>query len=172
MHFARLLRRAGLSVGPAESIAATQALTLVDVGERQEMRAALRAVMVHRHEDLDLFDHAFDLFWRLPEHAVAGPQGKLIPSAAPPPGARRLAEALSSPSDSSQPNADPEESFDAAETASARELLQKMDFEAMSAAQIARAKAEIKTLRLPLDERRTRRWRPRSRYLWSITVRC
>jgi hypothetical protein len=34
MHFARLLRRAGLPVGPAETIAAQNALTQIDLGSR------------------------------------------------------------------------------------------------------------------------------------------
>jgi uncharacterized protein with von Willebrand factor type A (vWA) domain len=45
-------------------------------------------------------------------------------------------------------------------TVSEREQLQTMDFEAMSAAQIAQAKAEIRRLVLPLDLRPTRRLRP------------
>ena len=44
-------------------------------------------------------------------------------------------------------------------TASARERLQTLDFEAMSAAEIAAAKSDIKRLVLPLDRRRTRRRR-------------
>ncbi len=43
---------------------------------------------------------------------------------------------------------------------SERERLQTMDFEAMSAAEIGQAKAEIRRLTLPLDLRRTRRLRP------------
>ena len=38
MHFARLLRRAGLPVGPAEVIAAGQALELVELGDRRQVR--------------------------------------------------------------------------------------------------------------------------------------
>ena len=44
-------------------------------------------------------------------------------------------------------------------TVSDRERLQTMDFEAMSAEEIAAAKREIRRLVLPLDERRTRRYR-------------
>jgi uncharacterized protein with von Willebrand factor type A (vWA) domain len=44
-------------------------------------------------------------------------------------------------------------------TVSDRERLQTMDFEAMSAAEVAAAKREIRRLVLPLDERRTRRFR-------------
>ena len=39
MHFARLLRRAGLPVGPAETIAAQQALTQIDLGVAAPRRA-------------------------------------------------------------------------------------------------------------------------------------
>ena len=62
------------------------------------------------------------------------------------------------PRDEDQP---PE--FDAVMTVSEREQLQTMDFEQMTADQIANAKAEIRRLRLPLDLRRTRRLRPDSR---------
>jgi len=34
MHFARLLRRTGLPVGPAETVAAAQALGHIDIGNR------------------------------------------------------------------------------------------------------------------------------------------
>ena len=34
--FARLLRRAGLPVGPAETLAAAEALSLVDIGDRRQ----------------------------------------------------------------------------------------------------------------------------------------
>src|ERR1700736_972610 len=66
MHFARLLRRAGLPVGPAETIAAQNALTQIDLGSKAETRTALRSVMTHRHEHQEVFDQAFALFWRDP----------------------------------------------------------------------------------------------------------
>ena len=37
MHFARLLRRAGLPVGPGETIAAQRALSMIDIGNRTEV---------------------------------------------------------------------------------------------------------------------------------------
>src|ERR1700693_6418687 len=91
MHFARMLRRAGLPVGPAETLAGQQALTLVDLGSRTEARTALRTAMIHRHEHREVFDQAFNLFWRDPtaaEQAVAMalPEGqkKPKPERAPP----------------------------------------------------------------------------------------
>ena len=74
MHFARMLRRAGLPVGPAETLAGQQALSLIDLGDRTEAHTALRSAMIHRHEHQDVFDQAFNLFWRDPtaaEQAVA-----------------------------------------------------------------------------------------------------
>ena len=56
MHFGRLLRRAGVAVGPAEVVAAVRALGFVDIGQRAVVQAALRCVMVHRHEDREIFD--------------------------------------------------------------------------------------------------------------------
>jgi uncharacterized protein with von Willebrand factor type A (vWA) domain len=66
MHFARLLRRAGLPVGPSAMLAAQEAMTLVEIGDRRQVHAALRATMVRRHEHHELFDQAFLAFWRDP----------------------------------------------------------------------------------------------------------
>jgi uncharacterized protein with von Willebrand factor type A (vWA) domain len=156
MQFARLLRRAGLPAGPAETIAATTALTHVDIGERAMVQAALRAVMIHRHDHAELFDAAVALFWRNPETDLAASlDGEAPVSQKSPPGARRLAEAMAAREAASTPA----ENRDAGASFSGAEQLNRMDFEAMSAAQITRAKTEIAKLRLPLDQRRTRRWR-------------
>jgi hypothetical protein len=166
MHFARLLRRAGLPVGPAETLAAQQALTRVDIGNRTEVRTALRTTMIHRHEQQEVFDYAFNLFWRDPtiaEQAVAMAlleAQKDIKPDRPPPAARRIAEAFAPRREPEQRDSDEPPSLDVAMTVSDRERLQQMDFEAMSAAEIDEAKREIRRLTLPLDERRTRRRRP------------
>jgi uncharacterized protein len=166
MHFARLLRRAGLPVGPADMLAAQQALTLVQIGDRQQVRTALRTTMVHRHEHQDLFEQAFLMFWRDPEGsktALAMAMMEGMPEApAPeraPAGSRRLAEAMTNPRPPREKDERREE-IEAVMTVSERERLQQMDFEAMSAADIANAKAEIRRLVLPMDLRRTRRRRP------------
>ena len=166
MHFARLLRRAGLPVGPAEVIAAGQALALIELGDRRQVRSALRGLMVHRHEHIDLFDHAFDLFWRDPDagqHAAALAllEGSPPPEQPPQPGTRRIAEAMAPPRKEPPPKAeDAPPELDAVMTVSEQEQLRSMDFEQMSAEQVSRAKAEIRRLSLPLDLRRTRRLRP------------
>jgi uncharacterized protein with von Willebrand factor type A (vWA) domain len=166
MHFARMLRRAGLPLGPADLIAAAEAMACVDLGNRVQVRTALRATMVHRHEHFLLFDQAFLLFWRDPEagkHAAAMAALEGHPDPEPqraPPGSRRLAEAVQGRKPAEPRQEPPRQEIDAVLTVSDRERLQTMDFEAMSASEIGAAKAEIRRLALPLDLRRTRRRRP------------
>ncbi|MCZ8146662.1 MAG: VWA domain-containing protein, partial [Roseomonas sp.] len=165
--FARLLRRAGLPIGPAEILAGAAALECIEIGDRTQAQAALRATMVHRHEHFLLFDHAFGLFWRDPEAgrhaaAMAMMDGFKDPPK-PAPASRRLAEAMRGDRpDPPKPPEPPkeEEQLDVTFTVSDRERLQGMDFEAMSADEIAAAKEEIRKLVLPLDARPTRRFRP------------
>ena len=148
MHFARLLRRAGLPVGPADMLAAQQAVGLVNIGSRLQVHTALRTTMVHRHEHVEIFDTAFQLFWRDPEAgrfaaALGLMEGqKERPPEKAPPGSRRLAEAMHNAPQRKEREEEREE-VDAILTVSDRERLQTMDFEAMSADDIARAKQEI-----------------------------
>ena len=164
MHFARLLRRAGLPVGPAEAIAAQQAFSLIDPGNPVDARIALRTTMIHRREHQEIFDQAFALFWR--DHGAARQQAiqslldarRYKPDRAPA-GSRRLAEAFAPRGRHERPDEDRTRQ-PAALSVSDRERLQTLDFEAMSAEEIREAKSEIRRLALPLDLRRTRRLRP------------
>jgi uncharacterized protein with von Willebrand factor type A (vWA) domain len=121
--------------------------------------------MVHQHEHFLLFDHAFTRFWRDPDagkHAAAmALMDGMKEQQKAPPAARRMAEALQGdrPNPPKPPEEKPEEQVDMTFTVSERERLQQMDFEAMSAAEIAAAKQEIRKLVLPLDARPTRRFR-------------
>jgi len=166
MHFARLLRRTGLPVGPAETIAAQQALMQVDLGSRIQTRTALRAAMVHRHDQQEVFDHAFALFWRDPSAAEQAAAMALLEGQKetkqekPPPASRRVAEAFARKADKPPQPKEESPNVDMTMTVSDLERLHQMDFEAMSADEINRAKQEIKRLVLPLDLRRTRRLRP------------
>ena len=66
LHFARVLRAAGLPVGPAKVIAALEAVQAVGIEQREDFRTALEAVFIERHEQQALFDQAFELYWRNP----------------------------------------------------------------------------------------------------------
>src|SRR3546814_11343513 len=74
---------------------------------------------------------------------------------------RRLADALR-PKDAAEREADEQEEkqeIDAALTFSSKEILQSIDFEKMSAAELAAAKQAIQAMRLPIMEVPTRRFR-------------
>ncbi|MEO7057021.1 MAG: VWA domain-containing protein, partial [Caldimonas sp.] len=67
VHFARILRGAGMAVGPDRVLAALEAIEAVGLGRRDDVHAALAAVMLDRHEQQPLFDAAFAAFWRDPK---------------------------------------------------------------------------------------------------------
>ena len=163
VHFAAVLRRAGIPVGPDAVIAATQGLALLGIENRTQVQSGLRALMLNRHEHQEIFDQAFAIFWRDPTAAQHAAALAMLDSRRPEPeppkaGSRRVAEALSTPRQE-RPAEDRPPEIDATLTVSAREQLQTMDFEQMSAAQITHARSEIRRLALPLDRRATRRFR-------------
>jgi uncharacterized protein with von Willebrand factor type A (vWA) domain len=169
VHFVRVLRAAGLPVGPARSLAALEAVDAVGLANREDFRAALAAVLVSRREQLPVFEQAFDLFWRNPKllekliasllPAVFGRGGETPQPELP----ARIAQAMLPP-EGSLPRADDEEIvLDAAFTMSPREVLQRKDFETMTAEELAAVHALLRNLRLPLPELPTRRTTPASR---------
>jgi len=168
--FARTLRAAGLVIGPASIVAALQALPLIDLSLRQDVRACLRSLFVRRQEDLALFDQAFQLFFRGHDDLRAA-LSMLLPQSPFPqdrtdPIARRVAEAMPSPPSrlppKKRPTASPEDQIelDASETASSLEILRQRDFADMSAAELAEARLLLSRLRFALDALPTRRLRP------------
>lgn len=166
VHFSRILRRAGLRTGPGDSADAIVAAEAIGIGSRIEFHAALSAVFVRRHEDQPVFDEAFDLFWRTRD-LVSKMIALMSPKAAggrewdkPKPGRSRVADALAADRpEGAGKNTMPEVDVDARLTTSAREVLKRMDFAQMSAAEIAVARREIARLVMPLDQYPTRRFR-------------
>ena len=62
--FGRLLRRLGLEVHVGRLLDVVAALQHVDLGARDEVFHTCRSLLVYRHDDLPLFDRAFDAFWQ------------------------------------------------------------------------------------------------------------
>ncbi|HEX6162641.1 MAG TPA: VWA domain-containing protein [Vicinamibacterales bacterium] len=60
--FGRALRRAGLPAGTDRLILLTQALPLIDLQSREDVRAAFKAILLQRHEDIHAFDQVFDAY--------------------------------------------------------------------------------------------------------------
>lgn len=158
--FTRLLRAAGLRLGPASSIDALAAASAVDVLRREELFWALHSVLVRRPEDFDLFEQAFRLFWRKPQPFNAALADLLALTRVPPAASisRRLSEAWSRPTLASTPSERTE--LDAALTFSSDEVLRSRDFDQMSAEELARAKQIVARMIVAQRPIRTRRFAP------------
>lgn len=168
MHFARVLRGAGLPIGPGQVLEALAAVKAAGIGSREDFYWTLHAVFVNRRDQRELFDQAFHVFWRNP-HLLNRVLGLLLPrfkdeaaAESAPELAPRIADALTGDRPQQTPDSRELEEvvLDASMTYSERELLQSKDFERMSAAEIVEAKRLIKNFRLPIVEVPTRRHRP------------
>ncbi len=163
MHFARTLRAAGLPVGPGKVLDAVAAVEAVGITDRRDFYWTLHAVLVNRADQRVLFDQAFHVFWRNPELlkkmlALVLPELNIdMPQEEGAEMLRRLAEALH-PNREAQESGESELEFDAAMTFSDKEQLRAMDFEKMSLDELARAKAAIARLQLPIINVPTRRF--------------
>ena len=62
--FGRALRAAGLHIDLGAAVDYARALPLVDLGEREQVRAAGEAVFVRRRDDRPTYDAVFDRWWR------------------------------------------------------------------------------------------------------------
>lgn len=167
MHFGRVLRTAGMPVPTDRIQLALKALQVGGLESRQDFHATLMACLLDRVEHRELFDQAFFLFWRDPD--IAGrmmamllPRVQAKTEQAPVPENRRLGEALFP----HQPNAPhppppPEKiDVDATLTWNERELLQKADFDTMTADEWRAAQqllAQMAPLFEPVTTRRTER---------------
>lgn len=61
--FSRVLRGAGLDVPVDSVVLFVRALGELSLGKRNQVYWAGRATLVRRHEDIDLYDRAFAVFW-------------------------------------------------------------------------------------------------------------
>ncbi len=170
VHFARALREAGVPLGPGAVLDALDAVEAAGIGDREDFYATLHAALIKRHEHSLLFKQAFEIFWKrkgLLEKLIAmlSPQapGKRKPNRAEA-GASRVADALFKAL-RDEARAVPSLDLDARFTMSEKEVLRSKDFAQMSAAEIEDARNAIRTLILPEDHRRTRRFAPGARRL-------
>lgn len=168
VHFARVLRRAGLTVGPREVLDAIEAVEVAGLRSRIDFYWLLHATLIKRHSEHHIFDQAFHVFWRDPKLLDKMMSLMLPPAPAPDQdnaekAARRISDALFGNDTNDNTDEQPEQDLDASETFSASEVLRHKDFEQMSAAELAEARVAIARLRLPLDEARIRRTEPNPR---------
>lgn len=162
MQFARLLRRAGIAIGPGRVATALQALHEIDIGRREDVFSALHAVFVDRHTQTELFRAAFDRFWRGPAEAggsIVEKEHLSLPSESGPALPRRLDDAFG---DNRQNQPDISEN-EAGISWSGAERLRQQDFETMTASEFTEARHLIEKLRLPIPDVATRRFKPAAR---------
>ena len=153
--FGRVLRSSGLEVHHARLLDAVRATEWIGVRSRHDVRATLRALLVHRHDDFARFDAAFDLFFRVPgSHGLPMSEfdenGRANQTATE--GALPWLALEDAPS---------EEAGDAdagVGGASAMEVLRTKDFADFTEDELRRAQGLLAQLPWHLGIRRTRRW--------------
>ncbi len=156
MHFGRVLREAGLPAGPGAVLDALTAAQCGAIRSRDDFYWTLHCVFVKRREHKILFDQAFHVFWRKPKmldqvmQLLFQQTQVFTPPSKPRAGQRRLANAFfhDAPMQSKRQQPPGEIELEGEMTSSAREVLRKKDFEQMSIAEQADAKAAIARMRL------------------------
>ncbi len=165
--FARLLRRAGIPLGPGAVIDAFEAVLLAGVGTRQDFFWTLHAVLIKRHEHFPIYYEAFHRFWQrgqvervlaemLPVTRTEGVKTRVAQ--------RRVEEALGLQKRAAKPPpASQENIFDMRGTISDAEILRRKDFAQMSVSEVEEARRLISAMRIPDDAVTTRRFKASAR---------
>lgn len=153
--FGRVLRGAGVRAGTARIIGFTRALTELDAGKRDDVYWAGRVTLVSRPEEIETYDHAFELFWETGGNAKPKPRPKLRLST---PG----------PNESVMPPKKTVEKSERGEEAvtlrySPVEVLRRKDFASYTPEEFAELSRLLGELKLQGALRRTRRLAPARR---------
>ena len=164
--FARLLRRAGIPIGPGAVIDALHAVEIAGIGTRRDFYWTLHSVLIKRHEHHAVFYEAFHRFWRrdqvdrvlremLPVTRTEGVKSRVAQ--------RRVEEALGLQKRMPKPPKQQDTVFDMRGTISDAEILRRKDFAQMSASELEDARRLISALKIPDDKISTRRYAPSPR---------
>jgi uncharacterized protein len=158
--FGRMLRTIGLDVNSGRVMDAAAALAHVQIANKTDFYNTLRCLLVHRRDDITLFDQAFDLFWRKPPEGerIDLPGFEMIRKTrdtliVPPMPEQRQAQDRA---DAPEAEAD-QKLIELTQLPSASEQLRSKDFADMSAAEIEAIKRVIAAMIWQLGQRRTRR---------------
>lgn len=162
--FGRVLRNSGIDVTPRQINDLVAALTFIDIGRKTDFHATARTVLVHRREDFQVFDRAFQLYWRRHDFTYASRQDReaFDPN-------RPTVETIQSVSVMSA-NAQGTEDAGAEAlpevpvlTYSPHEILRKKDFASFTREELDQAKRFMKEMTWEVSERATRRKMPGGR---------
>ena len=165
--FVRLLRAIGMKVGPASVIDAVEAAQLIGISDKSNFFHCMSSCLIKTPQDRELFKQAFFLFWQNPKFQermrdLLIPQFKNQCEKVENTLSQRLQDALGN---SDIPNLQPETEtieIDASGTVSDIEFFQHKDFRMMTHAEMDKAIEAIKSLRLYLPKKPSRRFQPSS----------
>lgn len=167
-HFARALRRAGVPIGSGRVLDAVAAVQAAGFTRRGDFFYVLEACFVSRPDHCAVFAQTFRLFWRDPQYldhmmSLLTPMVRGVQEdRAAKPAEKRAAEGLLD-GVGPEPDAGPDDEdgveidIDASQTVSAAERLRTLDFELMSADEMAQAKRILATMTLPVKPLVSRR---------------
>jgi hypothetical protein len=176
--FGRALRSAGLSIDLGAAVDYARALSLVEMGDRETVRAAGSAIFVRRRDDRQVYDRVFDRWWRRRRRRLPGDGGPDAPPTEqvpgePEDGAGSPVDEDSLPGDigsidgvplpmsggdESADEADLDGHIAAPDAYSAAEALRHRDFDRMTASELRDAERLVDLLEPRLELRRTRRY--------------
>lgn len=160
--FGRLCKALGMDVSPDRMMEVGRALEFIELGRKQDFYHTLRALIVIRRRDLDLFEEAFKIFWRRPAdgwttldlQSLGERRLQKKTQFLPPPGAE--------PDDDENPIAKPADQnlIALVPTYSQQETLRYKDFADMTGEELHAAREVIERLPWSLGVRQTRRVQP------------
>jgi hypothetical protein len=163
IHFARLLRRMGLTVSAGEIADLAQGLAQVDLARRDDVFHTMRCILTHKLEEQTIFDLAFAAFWAGQRawmmETEAGRRARAARSAAEenPPGkdvrSERIEDDAGEPPEQEQAKAE----TDVQATYSAIEILRAKDFAGYTEDELRAAQRFIDCLVWQLSQHTTRR---------------
>ena len=174
--FARALRRAGVPVDSSRMALAIDAVLLVGIVRKDDLHATLKAVLVSRQQDTEVFDQLFDALFRNPEltQQLLAQMLPTVRQGKPPSRKARVQEALAAVRTPAQgPREESEVKLDAAMTASNLQRLRHADFAGLNASEYRLIEQLVRDVPLPLPPvpgRRTRAGLRGQRPHWAAAL--
>ena len=177
--FGRSLRAARLSVDLGAAVDFARALTLVDISDREQVRAAGEAVFVRRRDDRAVYAAAFDRWWRKRGSAFSSEfqpstlrqddepaTEEVAPGSTPPEAGSERAEMrpeehgtpIPTDGDADEDEAPIEGVVISPDAYSQGEILRHREFDRMTPAELREAERLVDALVPRLERRRTRRY--------------
>ncbi|MFZ4848227.1 MAG: vWA domain-containing protein [Caldilinea sp.] len=149
--FGRLLRSLGMDIPPTQMVDVVDSLNHVHIGNRQDFKNMLAALLVRRREQQKRFEDAFDSFWQarwesVPLKGDSSPQSPQI---------EWLQPANADGQESTETPTSPE--IEIRQTYSDLEVLRQKHFAQLNEAELQALRQQMRSIVWQLEPRRTRR---------------